>query len=224
MPRISSWVSGRVVERGVGDARHLGRIVGQARVLADAVDDVDAEPVDPAVEPEAHHPVHRLDDLGVGPVEVGLLGQELVEVPLAGGLVPRPGGHGPKAATQLLGGVSGSPSRQTYQSRLGSSRLDRAATNQGCWSDVWLGTRSTSSRRPAVVAGRQQAVEGGQVAEGGVDVAEVGHVVAEVGLGRGVERRDPHGVDAQPDRWSRRASMPARSPVGAAPLVANDRG
>ena len=42
----------------------------------------------------------------------------------------------------------GAGSAHTYQSRLGSSRDERDATNQGCWSDVWLGTKSSISFIP----------------------------------------------------------------------------
>jgi hypothetical protein len=35
-----------------------------------------------------------------------------------------------------------------YQSRLGSSRDDRDAWNQGCRSEVWFGTQSSSTRSP----------------------------------------------------------------------------
>ena len=41
------------------------------------------------------------------------------------------------------------------------------------------------------------AVEVGERAEDRIDVAVVGDVVAEVGHGRGVEGRDPDGVDAE---------------------------
>jgi hypothetical protein len=47
--------------------------VGQAGLLGDQVDDVHAEAVHAAVEPPAHHRVDGLPDLGVLPVEVGLL-------------------------------------------------------------------------------------------------------------------------------------------------------
>ena len=39
-------------------------------------------------------------------------------------------------------------SAQTYQSRFGSSRDERAASNQGCRSLVWFGTRSSRTRIP----------------------------------------------------------------------------
>ena len=55
-------------------------VVAQQRVLGDLVDGVQAQTVDPAVHPEAQHVVHRPLDLGVVPVEVGLLGHEAVQV------------------------------------------------------------------------------------------------------------------------------------------------
>ena len=42
----------------------------------------------------------------------------------------------------------GSVSLQTYQSRYGESGSLRADWNHGCWSEVWLTTRSSISRMP----------------------------------------------------------------------------
>ncbi len=51
-------------------------------------------------------------------------------------------------ARQFVGGPpSGLPSRHQYQSRFGSSRPDREATNHGCSMLVWLGTWSMTTRR-----------------------------------------------------------------------------
>ena len=88
--RRSPCVDSGIVQHHVGQARALLRVVRESRVLADQVDDVHAEAVDASVEPEPQHVVHRLLDLGVRPVQVGLLGQEAVQVVLAGGLVERP--------------------------------------------------------------------------------------------------------------------------------------
>ena len=50
---------------------------------------------------------------------------------------------------QLLGGEpSGRESAQTYQSRLGLSLEERDSRNQGWRSEVWLGTRSITTRMP----------------------------------------------------------------------------
>ena len=54
-----------------------------------------------------------------------------------------------KADIQLFGGPPpGAESRHTYQSRLGSSREEREATNHAWRSEVWLGTQSTITRMP----------------------------------------------------------------------------
>src|ERR687891_601980 len=47
-----------------------------------------------------------------------------------------------------------SVSLHTYQSRLGFLRDDRASTNHGCWSLVWLTTSSVMTRRPRRCAAR----------------------------------------------------------------------
>ena len=64
--------------------------VGQVGIFGDEVDDVHAEAVDAAVQPPAHHRVDRLADLGVLPVEVGLLAREQEQVVLARFVVELP--------------------------------------------------------------------------------------------------------------------------------------
>ncbi len=59
---------------------HVRQIFG----LGHAVCDVDAEAVDPAVEPEPKGAFEIFEDLGVLPVQIGLLGGEDVQIPLAG--------------------------------------------------------------------------------------------------------------------------------------------
>ena len=54
-----------------------------------------------------------------------------------------------KVETSSSGGPPpGAPSRQMYQSRLGSSRDEREAANHGCWSEEWFGTQSMITRMP----------------------------------------------------------------------------
>ena len=72
-----------VVEHARRDADQLRRRV-HVQLLADGVHDVDPEPVDAPVAPEAQHVGHRRSDLGVVPVQVGLFGQEQVQVVLTG--------------------------------------------------------------------------------------------------------------------------------------------
>jgi hypothetical protein len=123
---------------------------------------------------------------GFVPVQVGLLGQEQVQVVLAGRLVEVHAGRRAKCRVQLLGGPpSGAGSRHTYQSRLGSSREERDSTNQGCWSEVWFGTQSSHTCIPRSCAAAISESRSASGAEDGVDVAVVGDVVAEVGHRRG---------------------------------------
>ena len=79
-------------------------------------------------------------------------------------------------------------------------------------------------RMPGLVGLREEPVEGGQVAEEGVDVAEVGHVVAEVGHRGPVERRQPHGVDAQPREVAEPAPDPLQVPDAVPVASEKDRG
>src|SRR5207237_7717028 len=61
------------------------------QILDDAVGDVDSKPGDAAVEPEPIDRIEGIFDFGIPPVEVRLLGQEIVEIVLAAPFVERPG-------------------------------------------------------------------------------------------------------------------------------------
>ena len=138
---------------------------------------------------------------GLSQFRSGCCGQELVEVPLLGGVVPGPG---PAALDE---GAQPVVRRRRRARRRPARRTSRASGRPGCCGPpgtTGAGRRCGSGRGrrrsgcPSVVGLGEQPVEGGQVAEEGVDVAEVGHVVAEVGHRRPVERRQPDGVDPQP--------------------------
>ena len=66
-------------------------VAAQQRIVGQALEGVDPRSVHTAVEPEPENVVHRRLDLGVVPVEVGLLGREGVQIPLARRLVEGPG-------------------------------------------------------------------------------------------------------------------------------------
>ena len=94
-----------VVEHDVWPLSSLGRIVGQGRVLADQWTTSMRKPSMPRSSQKRSDVVHRLHDLGIAPVEVGLLGEEAVQVVLAGRSIEGPRRRPPvKAALQLLGG------------------------------------------------------------------------------------------------------------------------
>ena len=69
----------------------LGQVLAvRALALEQVGHGVEAEAVEPEVEPEAQHLEHRVLDLGVVVVEVGLVGEEAVPEVGLGLLVPRP--------------------------------------------------------------------------------------------------------------------------------------
>jgi len=168
------------------------------------VGDVDAEAVDPAVEPEAQDAAELLPHLRVLPVEVGLRAVEDVQVPLAG-LAVRLGHAGPGGAAEDRG-----PVVRGQLAVLALAVAEHVAVALGR-----AGARGQRLLEPLVLARRvvrhevdddpeselvravAQGVEVGQRAEDGVDVAVVGDVVAGVLLRRAEERRQPDGVDAQ---------------------------
>ena len=204
----NSWLRGPNVKCwSPGPYRDPGRGCGvrQGRVLADHVDDVHPEPVHAAVQPPPHHGVDGLADLGVLPVQVGLLGGEDVQVVLAGALVPGPGRAGEVrlpvgrfGARRARRVTPGRGSRHQYQSRLGLSRLDRDSREPRVLVGGVVHHQVHDQLHAAGVQLRDQLVQVGQRAEQRVDVLVVADVVAVVVHRRAVDRGHPHDVDAQP--------------------------
>ena len=172
-------------------------------VLGDHVDDVHAEAVDPAVEPPPHHRVDGLPDLGVLPVQVGLLAVEQVQVVLAAGLVESQA-EPEKADCQLVGSAPGCAGGEPAARRpppvpvaLGDARDDRRLGEPRVLVAGVVDDEVHDQPHPAPVQLGDQLVELRQRAEQRVDVLVVADVVAVVGLRRGVDRREPQDVDAE---------------------------
>ena len=141
---------------------------------------------------------------GLPQFQVGLLGVEEVQVPLTGlpsASTTRLHALPPNTDGQLFGGCSPSvPCRRGRCS--GPAPADpgaaaSAARNQACSSEVWFGHQVDDHLEAQLVGSREQRVGVGEAAEDGVDVPVVGDVVPRVGLRGAVERRQPHGVDAE---------------------------
>ena len=187
-----------LVRRPARRERRIGRVVAELGVLDQVPDHVDAEAVDAAVEPEAQHVVHRGADLGVAPVEVGLLGQERVIVVLAGRRHRAARRCRRTRTASCWAARRPAPGRARCTSRAaGSSRERRLSANQGCWSEVWFGTKSSRTFRPLRCAAATSASKSASEPNSGSMSRVVGDVVAEIGHRRGKDRRQPERVDAE---------------------------
>ncbi len=176
----------------------------QRRVLDQQGRRVDAHPGHAPVEPEPEDVLVLPAHVGVAPVEVGLLGAEQVEVPVAGAAVgvlgAGPGraaevGH-PAVGRLVAVGAGAGPEPEPLplrRARLGGQGGDEPRVLVG---DV-VGD-DVDDRPQAGVAGLGDERLGlGQRAEGGVDGPVVGDVVAAVGHRRRVPGVEPQGVDAE---------------------------
>ena len=168
-----------VLDADAIDRPQLGRLVGERRILSDAVDDVDAEPVDSAVQPEAEHVVHCGDDLRIGPVDVGLLRQKEVEVPLTGGLVERPCRAAERRAP-VVRRPAGAPVTPVVPVPLGRRAGSARLTEPGVLVRGVVRHPVDEYADASAMRGRDEAIGVRQGPEEGIDVAVVAHVVAEV--------------------------------------------
>ena len=174
------------------------RVVAEGVVFDEVPEDVDAEAVDAAVEPEAEDVEHGLLDFGVAPVEVGLGGEEGVVVVLAGGVVELPGAAAEVAEPVVGRAAVGGGVAPDVPVALGvvarRSRFDEPGVLVG----GVVGDEVEEHLQAAAVGFVDEAVEVGEGAEERVDVGVVGDVVAEVGHRGGEDGGEPDGVDAEP--------------------------
>ncbi|RPK53293.1 hypothetical protein EES37_02060 [Streptomyces sp. ADI91-18] len=173
--------------------------VGQPGGLDEAVGDVDAEAVGAEVEPEAQDGAELVLDGGVFPVEVGLLGGEEVQVPLA----VRDAGPGGAAEDGLpvvgrLGAV-GAPARAEVEAlaQRGAGAFAQRLLEPFVLVGAVVGDEVHDDPQAQGMGFADHRVGVVQGAEHRVDGPVVGDVVARVGLRGGVERAEPDGVDAQ---------------------------
>ena len=157
---------GLAEHRGVVAGEAVGAVAvgaaapfGQARGLDEGVGNVHPEAGDAAVQPEAQDPLEFLVHGVVVPVEVRLGGVEQVQVPLAGRAV-RFGDPGPGWAAEvglpvvrrLLAECSAAVAEDEHVPFRAAGGRGQGGLEGGCWSEQWLGTRSTIIRRPSRVA------------------------------------------------------------------------
>ena len=179
-------------------------------------DRVHAEAVDAAVEPEPQHVAHGFLDLGIAPIEVGLLLQVRVVVVLAGRLVESPGRAAELALPVVWRGAVRLRVSPDIPVPLWMELRGAAILEPGMLIGGVVRHEIQDDLEAARVSGLKERVEIGERAEQRIDRAVVADVVAKVPHGRGKDGRDPNRVDSQP----RQMVKPSRNPVEIADAVA----
>ena len=178
----------------------LGQVLAVGALALEQVRDrVEAEAVEPEVEPEAQHVEHRVLDLRVVVVEVGLVGEEPVPVVLAGDRVPGPvRGLGvdeddPGVLVAVVGVRPHVPVALRRPGRRVRERLEPWVLDRGVVHHQ-VGDHPDLPRVRRV----DQLLDVVDRPVVGVDLPEVGDVVAAVAQRRLVERQQPDAVDPEP--------------------------
>ncbi len=179
-------------------------------VLVETMGNVDAEPGNTPVEPEPEDLLEGVVDGGLPPVQVGLGGEEVVQVVLLGHRVEVPralaariepvvrgsftrsrlGPHVPVAVVGVRG-AAGLDEPRVLVARVVGHQVEQHA------------------HLPATCFGNQ-AVQILQAPELRMDAHVIGDVVAPVVVRRGHGRRQPDGVDAQPGEVVEPVDHPAK--------------
>ncbi len=193
--------------------------IAHLRIFKQRCDGVEAEAGNALLEPERDDVFESLVNLGIVPVEVGLLDIELVVVVLARLLVPLPRGVAedglPVVGRLALVGCGLALAVVPHiPVAIGIVFDERDSRNHLCLSEEWFITMSMMHADVALVGFGDQVIEVGQGAVLRIDSFVVGDVVAEVDLRRRIDGREPDGVDAELLSDSRDAAvMPFRSPM-----------
>lgn len=174
------------------------RVAAQCGVLGEAVRDVDSEPIGTALAPRTQDGGELLHHLRVGPVQVGLLGQEQVAVVLAAAARV----EGPGGAAEVTDPVV---RRAAARARLGPQVVvaERAGGVGDGLPEPLVLARSVVGHdvdeqpQPELLGPRGQRVPVVEGAQHRVDGQVVGDVVAVVEAWAGEEGGEPHHVDAQ---------------------------
>ena len=169
----SGYSSSTVARTRLRNSCVSGQVLAvRALALEEVGHGVEAEAVEAEVEPEAQRVEHRLLDLGVVVVEVGLVAEEAVPVVGAGLLVPRPvrrlgvGEDDPR----VLVALSACPTRRTSRA-WGCPGSTAPPGTTGGREEVWFITRSAMTRMPRWWAASMNSRTSSIVAVVGVDLS-----------------------------------------------------
>ena len=178
-------VLAQVLVTVLGTLQHrVGAVFG---ILHGEVAGVQPEPVDPSAEPEPERVEHGFLQCRVPPVQVGLAGQEAVQVVLAGVVVIRPGRAAEHRDPVVGLGSVGRRVPPYIPVALGVVTGRTRLHKPGVRGRGMVGNPVDDHPKAELMCPPYQGVEVVEAAEDRVHIHVVGHVVSEVGHRRPVE-------------------------------------
>ena len=174
-----------------------GRIVGQFRIMHHEIDRIDAEAVDPAVEPEFRHADQCGLHLRVVPIELRLLFEEIMHIILAAPCVPRPGGaaeHRLPVAGGCAIGLGVFPDIPVGMATDAAGAAFHEPGMQVRCMGIDLIDQDFQAER---MGAGDQRVEIGKRAKDRIDIAIIGNIIPEIAHRAGEEGGEPDGIDTE---------------------------
>ena len=173
------------------------RIVPQLLVVEIVIDGIEAEAVDAALQPEAHHVEHRVLHLGVVEVEVRLLKEEIMEVILPAARIPLPGAPAENRWPVIGRGAVLHGIGPDEPVGAGIGAVEPAFAEPGMLVGCVAEHLVDDDLEPQIVRPRHQGVEILHGAEQAIHLDIIRDVVAHIRLRRLEDGREPDGVHAQ---------------------------
>ena len=160
------------------------------------LDGVEAEAVNTAREPEAHHRVNRGGDVRVSPIQIGLRRQIRMVVVLTRERIVGPGGSA-EFAQPVVGRSAVTAIAPDVPIALGITARGTAFHKPGMGRGRVIGHQIHDDLEAVSMSSGHQGIEFIKGAEDWIDPHIVRHVVAEVRHGRGIDRRQPDRIHTQ---------------------------
>ena len=207
--------------------RRIGRLLAERGILDEQRRRVDAHACDAAIEPKAQNVLVLDPDIEVRPVEIGLLGGEQMEVPLA--VVdarPRGPSEDRLPAVRRIGPLLTLPGPEPEPVALGrAGRRGESLLEPAMFARDVIGHDIDDRANPELARLGDQLLGFVERPERRVDRAIVDNVVPVVGERRGIPGAEPEGVDAEVAQIGKlgahtgEVADPVPVPVGEAPNV-----
>src|SRR5258708_1631822 len=189
-PAISGWITWLPLR--------IHRVIAELLILEQTRECVNAEAIDPSVQPEAQDIIHRLAHLLIAPIQIRLFHIEQVQVILPGVFIELPGRLA-KPAHPVIGGtaIGGWVSPDVPGAFLVGAALP-CLLEPGMLIGGMIRHKIQNDLEVTLVGLLKQGVQVRQGAEERINIGVIGNVIAKIRHGRRVDEREPESVNAEP--------------------------